>query len=329
MNNSYQYKIKRNLNMSGVKREKIMSTGKMHADEVDINISLVSRLLAAQFPQWTNLPIEPVKSAGTDNAIYRLGDDMAVRLPRIQASAGQVDKEQRWLPSLAPLLPLAIPVPLAKGTPDEGYPWHWSIYRWLEGENAIIAPIADPGQAVRELAQFITALHRIDSTGGPLPGPHNFFRGVPLTMRDAETRTAIVSLHGMLDTDAVTAAWEVALQTSAWHGPSIWIHGDLAPLNLLVQHDQLSAVIDFGGLGVGDPACDLIIAWNFLSAETRSVFRAALAVDDATWARGRGWALSVALIALPYYQSTNLVLASIARRTIDEVLADQRKFKKY
>ncbi len=306
-----------------------MSTGKMHADEADINISLVSRLLAAQFPQWADLPIEPVKSAGTDNAIYRLGDDMAVRLPRIQASAGQVDKEQRWLPRLAPLLPLAIPVPLAKGTPGEGYPWHWSVYQWLEGENATIAPIADPGQAARELAQFITALHRIDPMGGPLPGPHNFFRGVPLAMRDAETRAAIVSLRGMLDIDALIAAWEAALQTSAWHDPPVWIHADLAPLNLLVRQGRLSAVIDFGGLGVGDPACDLIVAWNFLSAETRDVFHAALAIDDATWARGRGWALSVALIALPYYQSTNPVLASVSRRTIDEVLADQRKFKKY
>ncbi len=306
-----------------------MSTGKMHADEADINISLVSRLLAAQFPQWADLPIEPVKSAGTDNAIYRLGDDMAVRLPRIQASAGQVDKEQRWLPRLAPLLPLAIPVPLAKGMPGEGYPWHWSVYQWLEGENATIATIADPGQAARELAQFITALHRIDPTGGPLPGPHNFFRGVPLAMRDAETRAAIVSLRSMLDIDALIAAWEAALQTSAWHDPPVWIHADLAPLNLLVRQGRLSAVIDFGGLGVGDPACDLIVAWNFLSAETRDLFRAVLAVDDATWARGRGWALSVALIALPYYQSTNPVLASVSRRTIDEVLADQRKFKKY
>ncbi len=306
-----------------------MSTGKMHADEMDINISLVSRLLAAQFPQWADLSIEPFKSAGTDNAIYRLGDDMAVRLPRVQGATEQVDKEQQWLPRLAPLLPLAIPVPLAKGMPGEGYPWHWSVYQWLEGENAVIAPVADPGQTARELAQFITALHRIDPAGGPPPGPHNFFRGVPLAMRDSETRTAIASLQSMLDTDAVTVAWEAALQTPVWHDLPVWIHADLAPLNLLVQHGQLSAVIDFGGLGVGDPACDLIIAWNFLSAENRDVFRAALAVDDATWARGRGWALSVALIALPYYQSTNPVLASISRRTIDEVLADQRNSKKY
>lgn len=296
----------------------------MHADEVGIDISLVGRLLAAQFPQWADLPIEPVYSAGTDNAIYRLGSEMAVRLPRIESATGQVDKEQRWLPRLAPHLPLAIPVPLAKGTPGEGYPWQWSVYRWLEGETATIERIANPGQAARNLAQFIAALQQIDPTGGPPPGAHNSFRGVPLFTRDAETRAAIASLDGMLDTDAVTAAWDAALQAPAWHGPPVWIHGDLAPLNLLAERGELSAVIDFGCLGVGDPACDLIVAWNLLSAQTRDVFRAALPVDDTTWARGRGWALSVGLIALPYYQSTNPVLADISRRTIAEVLADQQ-----
>jgi aminoglycoside phosphotransferase (APT) family kinase protein len=302
----------------------LMPAGKMHVDEVDTDVSLVGRLLAAQFPQWADLPIEPVHSAGTDNAIYRLGDDMAVRLPRIHWATEQVDKEQRWLPRLAPLLPLAIPLPLAKGTPGEGYPWHWSVYRWLEGENATIERIADPRQAATELAQFIAALQRIDPAGGPPPGPDNSDRGEPLAMRDAETRAAIASLDGMLDTGAVTAVWEAALQAPAWHGPPVWIHGDLQSGNLLAVQGRLSAVIDFGCLGVGDPACDLQVAWNLLSAETRDVFRAALPVDDATWARGRGWALSVGLIALPYYQSTNPVLAGINRRAIDEALADHQ-----
>lgn len=299
-----------------------MSTGKMHADEVDIDVTLVRRLLAAQFPQWTNLPITPVHSAGTDNALYRLGKDMVVRLPRIENATEQVDKEQQWLPKLAPHLPLAIPVPLAKGTPGEGYPWQWSVYRWLTGENATIERISDPGQAARDLAHFVAALQRIDPTGGPPPGVYNSFRGVPLSTRDAETRVAIASLESVLDTGAVTAAWDAALQAPAWHGPPVWIQGDLSPLNLLVQQGRLSAVIDFGCLGVGDPACDLQVAWNLLSVQTRDVFRAALGVDDATWARGRGWALSVALIALPYYQNTNPVLAGIARRAIAEVLAD-------
>jgi aminoglycoside phosphotransferase (APT) family kinase protein len=301
-----------------------MSASKMHVDEVEIDVALVGRLLAAQFPRWAVLPIEPVHSAGTDNALYRLGSDLAVRLPRIESATGQVDKEHRWLPRLATHLPLTIPVPRALGTPGEGYPWQWSVYQWLAGENATIEPIADLREAARDLAHFIAALQRIDPTGGPPPGAHNSFRGVPLSTRDCETRAAIAELSGMLDTDAVTAAWEVALQAPAWHDPPVWVHGDLSPLNLLVQQGRLSAVIDFGCLGLGDPACDLQVAWNHFSAQTRDVFRAALPVDDATWARGRGWALSVGLIALPYYQRTNPILASIARRAIDEALADQK-----
>jgi len=301
-----------------------MSTSKMHADEIETDVQLVSRLLTAQFPQWANLPIKPVTSAGTDNALYRLGEDMVVRLPRIHWAAGQVEKEYRWLPRLAPLLPLAIPVPLAKGKPSEGYPWNWSVCRWLEGENATMERIADPRQAAMELAQFIAALQRIDPTDGPTPGPYNSFRGVPLASRDSQTRTAIASLHSILDTDAVTAAWEAALRAPVWQDRPVWIHGDLQSGNLLAQQGRLSAIIDFGCLGVGDPACDYQVAWNLLSNETREVFRAALPVDDATWARGRGWALSVGLIALPYYQTTNPVLAGISRRAIDQVLADHR-----
>lgn len=294
----------------------------MHDDELDTDVALVGRLLAAQFPQWADLPIESVRSAGTDNALYRLGDAMVVRLPRIHWAAGQVGKEQEWLPRLAPLLPLAIPVPLAKGMPGEGYPWEWSVYRWLEGENATIERITDARQAATELGDFIAALQRIDSTGGPSPGVNNSFRGVPLATRDAATRAAIASLRSVIDVGAVSAAWEVALEAPAWDGPPVWIHGDLQSGNLLAVQGRLSAVIDFGCLGVGDPACDLTVAWTLLSGETRDAFRAALPVDDATWARGRGWALSIGLIALPYYQSTNPELAGIARHAIDEALAD-------
>lgn len=301
-----------------------MPSGKMHADEVDTDVSLVGRLLAAQFPRWADLPIEPVNFAGTDNAIYRLGDDMAVRLPRIHWAIGQVEKEQRWLPRLAPLLPLAIPMPLAKGIPGEGYPWHWSVYRWLDGETATIDRIADPRHLATDLARFIAALQQIDPTGGPSPGTHNSSRGVPLAVRDAPTRAAIASLDGLIDTGAATAAWDAALRAPAWHGSPVWVHGDLQAGNLLAVGGRLSAVIDFGCLGVGDPACDLMVAWNLLSADTRDVFRAALAVDEATWVRGRGWALSVGLIALPYYQTSNPVLAGIARSAIDEVLADHK-----
>ncbi len=297
-------------------------TGKMHVDEVDTDVSLVARLLTSQFPQWADLPIKPVPSAGTDSALYRLGDDMVVRLPRIHRATKQVNKEHQWLPKLAPLLPLAIPIPLAKGKPGEGYPWHWSVYRWLEGENATDERITDPRQAATDLAQFIAALQRIDATGGPPPGSHNFHRGGLLAIRDTRTREAILALRGALDADAVTAVWDAAIGAPAWSGPPVWFHGDLQSGNLLAVEGRLSAVIDFGGLGVGDPACDVMAAWMFLSAETRGVFRAALQVDEATWTRGRGWALSVGLIALPYYQDSNPVLAGIARRAIHEVLAD-------
>lgn len=299
-----------------------MPADKMHDDEVGTDVALVGRLVAAQFPQWVDLPIEPVRSAGTDNALYRLGDAMVVRLPRIHWAVGQVEKEQEWLPRLAPLLPLAIPVPLAKGMPAEGYPWKWSVYPWLEGENATSERITDPGRAASDLARFVLALQRIDPTGGPPPGEYNAFRGVPLATRDAETRAAIASLHGAIDAGAVTAAWEDALCAPEWQRPPVWIHGDLQSGNLLAVGGRLSAVIDFGCLGVGDPACDVMPAWTLFSAEARSVFRSALHVDDATWARGRGWALSFGLIALPYYEDTNPVLAGIARHAIAEVLAD-------
>lgn len=302
-----------------------MPTGRMHADELAIDLPLVRRLLAGQFPHWADLPIEPVHSAGTDNAIYRLGDDLAIRLPRIEWATRQVDKEHEWLPRLAPFLPLAIPVPLAKGIPDEGYPWHWSISPWLEGESVTIERIADLRQAASDLARFVTALQQIDPAGGPPPGEHNFGRGEPLARRGNRTREAIHALDGMLDTDAATAAWDAAVQVPAWQGPPVWIHGDLIAGNLLAVRGRLSAVIDFGGLGVGDPACDLMVAWTLLSGESRETFRAALSVDDAAWARGRGWALSWALIFIPYYFNTNPVGVRDAWRTIEEVLTDHRR----
>lgn len=295
--------------------------GKMHVDEVDIDSALVRRLLATQFPQWADLPIEPVPSAGTNNALYRLGEDMAVRLPRIEGATEQMDKEHLWLPRLAPHLPIAIPVPLALGQPGEGYPWRWSVFRWLEGENAERQRIADEEQAARDMAQFITALQRVDAVGWPPPEPPKSSRGVPLSTRDVPTRAAIAQLSGVLDIDAVTAVWEAVLRVPEWHGAPVWTHGDLLPGNLLVHQGRISAIIDFEGVGVGDPACDLIVAWSLLSARTRDIFRTALPVDDATWARGRGWALSIGLIALPYYQSTNPVFAATARRMIDEALA--------
>ncbi|MET7619266.1 aminoglycoside phosphotransferase family protein [Streptomyces sp. NPDC005408] len=294
-----------------------MCASKMHADEADIDVALVRRLLAAQFAQWADLPIEPYPSAGTVNAVYRLGDDMAVRLPRIESGVGDVEKEHRWLPRLAPLLPVDIPVALGKGEPAEGYPWNWSVYRWLDGEHPLVGGLADPGLLALDLAEFVAALHRIDPTNGPLA-----YRGGPLRTQDAETRTAIGELRGMVDTEAATAAWDAALRAPEWSGPPVWVHSDLMPGNLLIDRGRLSAVIDFGTMGVGDPSCDLIAAWNLLPADARDIFRTASKADDATWARGRGWALSMALIQLPYYEDTNPAIAANARHVIREVLTD-------
>jgi aminoglycoside phosphotransferase (APT) family kinase protein len=290
---------------------------KMHVDEIDIDVGLVRRLLAAQFPQWAALALAPVPSAGTVNALYRLGDDMLVRLPLRRGGSGGVEHEHVWLPRLAPLLPVATPVLLGKGTPAEGYPWPWSVYRWLEGENPTPGRIAAPDLLAKDLADFVAALHRIDPGEGP-PA----FRGGSLATRDAELRGWIPELRDLVDTDAAVEAWEAALEAPEWARPPVWVHSDLLPGNLLILQGRLSGVIDFAGSGVGDPACDLMVAWSLLPAGVRDDFRAALEVDDATWARGRGWALSQALIALPYYRDTNPVMAGNARHAIREVLAE-------
>lgn len=208
--------------------------------------------------------------------------------------------------------------------PSEDYPYQWSVCRWLEGENAVSEPITDLHQAAIELARFIAALQAIDPTDGPRPGSHNSFRGVPLASRDAQTRAAISSLKERFDTDELAGAWKIALKTPAWNGPPVWLHGDLHPANLIVKQGTLNAVIDFGCLGVGDPACEFMVARTVLSAETRPIFRSVLQIDKASWTRASGWALSFGLIALPYYGKSNPVLAGIAKRTIDEVLTDYR-----
>jgi aminoglycoside phosphotransferase (APT) family kinase protein len=293
----------------------------MHADEVPTDASLVGRLIDAQFPQWADLPIEPVRDRGTDNALYRLGEELVARLPRIHQATLALGKEYSWLPRLARPLPLAVPMPLAKGLPADGYPWEWSVYRWLEGEPATVEPVTDLDQAAVDLAQFIAALQRVDPLDGPPPGKHNGFRGEPLAARDRAVRASIAALGDEIDVDAVTAAWEAALRAPVWRRSPVWIHGDLDARNLLVVEGRLSAVIDFGCLGVGDPASDVMVAWKVLSAESRDTFRAALSIDDATWVRSRGWALSQALGALSYYTlETNPVLVREARRWLSEVL---------
>jgi aminoglycoside phosphotransferase (APT) family kinase protein len=288
---------------------------------VPIDDALVSRLVAAQFPQWSELPIRPVLPSGWDNRTFRLGDRMVVRLPSAVEYADQVAKEQRWLPALAASLPLAIPIPLALGQPDADFPWNWSVYRWLEGEAASSGSIADRSEFASSLGRFLCALQRIDGTDGPVPGSHNFHRGGALGIYDGQTRQAIAALEGKIDGDAATAVWEAAL-ASVWKRPPVWVHGDVSAGNLLVQAGRLGAVIDFGQLGVGDPACDLAIAWTFFDGASRQAFRDALPLDDATWARGRGWALWKVLIVTSGLVGATAYDAARSPQILDEVLAD-------
>lgn len=293
----------------------------MHADEVDVGPSLVRRLLAAQFPQWADLPLASVEPRGTDNALYRLGGDMVVRLPRRERTAVTLEKELEWLPRLAPFLPLAAPTLLARGAPTGAFAWSWAVYSWLEGENATPDRLADAGQTATDLAGLLAALQRIDTAGAPGPGEHSFFRGEPLARRDAGVRASIEALRSEIDVAAVTALWEAALDAEEWNRPGVWIHGDLDSRNLLAAKGRLCAVIDWGSAGVGDPACDVMVAWKVLTPEGRVAFRAALPVDEATWKRAQGWALSQALGALSYYTlDTNEVLVREARRWLAEVL---------
>lgn len=288
-----------------------------------IDAGLVRRLVASQFPHWRDLPIRPVIPGGWDNRTFRLGEAMAVRLPSAARYAAQVEKEQLWLPRLARQAPLPIPAPLAVGAPGEGYPWPWSVNRWLEGAAAEIAPIPDQTQFAADLAGFLTALQRADAAGGPPAGRHSFWRGGPLATYDAETRKALATLGRRIDAAGATQAWEAAL-AAEWGGAPVWFHGDVAPGNLLVEHGRLAAVIDFGCCGVGDPACDLAIAWTFFEGESRAAFRAALPLDAATWARGRGWALWKALIVLAALPGANPSGVESCPRIIADVIADHR-----
>ena len=297
---------------------------KMHANELPIDAELVKRLITSQFPEWQQLNLTPIPYTGTDNAIFRLGEEMVIRLPRIHWASEQPENENQWLPHLAPQLPLSIPKPLRLGTPEFGYPWKWSVHQWLQGENALTTPVNNPGEAALSLARFVSAMRRFDYTR-VAAAPPGGARGVSLQERDAETRAAIRSLTSEIDVQATTAAWEDALAAPPWNGPKVCLHGDLAPGNLLVSQGRISAVIDFGELAIGDPACDLMVAWNYLGPSTRKIFRDASGLDEAAWRRGRGWALSVALIALPYYLESSPTIVAASRRTISQVLSDHRQ----
>ena len=285
-----------------------------------VDAEQVCRLVEQQFPQWAGLPVHPVAHGGWDNWTFHLGAGMLVRLPSASEYALAVDKERRWLPALAPQLPLPIPVPLAKGEPGAGYPYSWSIYQWLDGEPASTDRIADPVRFAVDLAGFLTALRSIDPADGPRPGVHNWFRGGTLRTYDRLATSALADLDGHVDVDLAREIWTSALD-ARWDGVESWFHGDVAQGNLLLNDGQLAAVIDFGTCGVGDPACDLAIAWTLLTADGRQVFRERLSVGEAAWARGRGWALWKTLATYAHTVDDDEEAAS-ARRVLGEIFSE-------
>ncbi len=284
-----------------------------------IDAALVRRLVAAQFPQWSDLPVRPVETDGWDNRTYRLGDDLSVRLPTAAGYVPAVDKEDRWLPVLAPCLPVAVPVPVGRGEPGEGYPHPWSVRRWLTGETADRDRLADLEGFARDVAGFLLALQAVDATDGPVAGAHSFWRGASPAHYDDETRKALEALRGEVDVASAEVVWRAAVDAPA-KTRRVWFHGDIAPGNLLVRDGRLCAVIDFGTSGVGDPACDLVLAWTFLEGHSREVFRQAVDQPEATWARARGWALWKALISLAATDDRGAAAANL--RIVEAVLAD-------
>ena len=283
------------------------------ADSVDgragIDANLVERLIATQFPQWRHLPVAPVSHDGWDNRTYRLGDDMTVRLPTAPGYAPAIAKEGRWLPKLAPALPIRVPTIIADGAPGLGYPFPWSVRRWIPGESADRADIDNMTEFAVAVAEFVRALHRCDTTAAPMAGTHSFHRGQSPSIYDQQTRHCLDTLTGRVDTAAATVVWEAAL----------------APGNLLIDKGKLAAVIDFGTCGVGDPACDLVPAWTMLSGHSREIFRQTVDQDNGTWSRARGWALWKALLnltqpAADHDQQTR------TRHLINEILTDHKQF---
>ncbi|MFE5393241.1 aminoglycoside phosphotransferase family protein [Streptomyces sp. NPDC056568] len=285
-----------------------------------IDTALVRRLVDAQFPQWAGLPLRPFEPAGSDHVIHRLGEELAVRVPRHAGAVGQARKDLAWLPRLAPHLPLAVPVPVAVGEPALGCPWPWAVSRWLDGEVATVEALAESAGAATELARFLRALQRFETGDAVAPAALADLRGRPLADRDRATHAAIADVGDAFDAKAMTDLWRAALTAQPWSGPPVWFHGDFHTGNLLTVDGRLSAVIDFGELGLGDPARDLMIAFTLLSPTSRSVFRAELDVDDATWTRGRGWALATGLNAYVAYAATEPRVAAQTTRQITQAL---------
>lgn len=266
---------------------------------LEITVSLVKSLIINEFPEFKDLPIIPVKVGGWDNRTYHLGDTMVIRVPSGKCYAGSIVTEYKWLPILSQYISLQIPMPVAIGKPSVVFPYYWSIYKWIDGVsgNCLTMNDSELSCIALPLAQFLRELSNISSLDGPLFGIHNFYRGGPLGIYDSQVQSSLLQLQNIIDTKAVNAIWRRALQ-SEWHQDLVWVHGDLSAGNILIKENQLVGVIDFGQMAIGDPACDLVIAWTLLRNESRDLFKSNLSYDDKTWQRARGWALWKALITL-------------------------------
>jgi aminoglycoside phosphotransferase (APT) family kinase protein len=300
----------------------VMASPRLHADQVEIDESLARVLVASQFPEWATLPITHVPSGGTENVVFRLGHDLALRMPMTPGAVGGLLKEVRWLSVVAAHVSLAVPEVVARGEPDQGYPFPWAVVRWLDGEDALTAEFDSMDQLADDLGGFVRELQSIDMTDAPAPGSDGFVRGVPIAQRDDYFRSAIRECEGLLDVVRVTAVWDDALVAPIWDGPPVWLHADLIPGNLLVRDGRLAGVLDFGAMATGDPAYDITPAWHVLDGDARTRFLALTGPDDATVRRARGLVVSGGVIALPYYLHTNPAMVATARRGIDAVLAE-------
>jgi aminoglycoside phosphotransferase (APT) family kinase protein len=296
-----------------------VSPRRMHEDEVEIDAPLVERLVAEQFPGWARLPLREVRSTATVNAIYRLGERLCVRLPRVREWARDLEKEWRWLPEVSTRVSLRVPEPLEMGRPARGYPFPWAVFSWIEGQPYSDGAVSDERRAARELAGFVRELRRMEPVAGAPQGGRK-----PLRDLDAMTREAIEASRDSVDSEAATAAWERALEAPEWDGEAVWVHADLLRPNVLVREGRIRAVIDFGGAGIGDPAADVIAAWSVFGPEGRAAFRETLDVEEGAWERARGFALHQAAMIVPYYRETNPEFAALARRTIGEVLSERQ-----
>ncbi len=293
---------------------------KLHTNEVNINLDLVQRLLETQFPAWANLPLRLLEAGGTENVLYRLGDTFLIRLPRMDWAVAPLEKDGLWLPFVAPYLPIKIPQLLARGVPSETYPFPWGVYAWLEGQDLFNSPLEDKKALALDLVNLIQALQRI-----PIPANPPAARGRPFADEDAGVRENLALLPLEFQPKLLERIWQQVLEAPAWAGEPVWSHGDLHNANLLGQHGHLSAVLDFGMLGVGDPIYDYASAWWLLDQPARAVFRAALELDDATWLRSMGVALRGAAFAYPYYLESNPVMIGMATYGIQAILEEQAR----